>query len=42
MNIFHFFTAVLNVKTGFFTFCEEASTGMQLFQRALKISEQAA
>jgi len=42
MNIFHFFTAVLNVKTGLFTFCEEASTVMQLFQRALKISEQAA
>jgi hypothetical protein len=42
MNIFHFFTAVLSVKTGFFTFCEEASTVMQWFQCALKISEQAA
>jgi len=42
MNIFHFFTAVLNVKTGLFTFCEEASTVMQEFQYAIKISEQAA
>ncbi|SAG71760.1 Uncharacterised protein [Enterobacter cloacae] len=42
MNIFHFFTAVFTVKTGLFTFCEEASTIMQGFQCALKISEQAA
>jgi len=42
MNIFHFFTAVLTVKTGLFTFCEGASTVMQGFQSALKISEQAA
>ncbi len=42
MNIFHFFTAVLNVKTGLFTFCEGASTVMQGFQCALKISERAA
>ena len=42
MNIFHFFTAVLSVKTGLFIFCEEASTVMQGFHCALKISEQAA
>lgn len=42
MNIFHFFTAVLSVKTGLFTFCEEASTVMQGFQCAFKIPEQAA
>ena len=39
MNIFHFFTVVLNVKTGLFTFCEEASTVMQGFQYAIKIFE---
>ncbi|RMA79159.1 hypothetical protein BJ885_4531 [Enterobacter sp. WP_7_1] len=42
MNIFHFFTEVLSVKTGLFTFCEEASTVMQWFHCALKISERAA
>lgn len=42
MNIFHFFTAVLTVKTGLFTFCEEVSTVMQGFQCALKISERVA
>lgn len=42
MNIFHFFTAVLTVKTGLFIFCEEVSTVMQGFQCALKISERAA
>ena len=42
MNIFHFFTAVLTVKTVLFIFCEGVSTVMQGFQCALKISEQAA
>lgn len=41
MNIFHFFTVDLSVKTGLFTFCEKASTVMQGFQCALKIPEQA-
>jgi len=42
MNIFHFFPAVLNVKTGLFILCEGASTVMQWFHCATKISEQAA
>lgn len=42
MNIFHFFTVVLTVKTGFFSFCEELSTIMKLLQCAIKIPEKAA
>lgn len=42
MNIFHFFTVALTVKTGFFTFCEEVSTIMRLLQFTIKIPEQAA
>ncbi len=29
MNIFHFFTPPLTVKTGFFSLCEEGSTIVQ-------------
>lgn len=42
MNIFHFFTVGLSVKTGLFTFYEKASTVMQGFHCVIKISEQAA